>query len=386
MKIRLRRVCFVTGTRAEFGLMKSVLRAIRDHPKLRLQLIVTGMHLDRTRGYSVKQIKSEGWLDGIEHARLPWRPIGSQPAAIAAATGRAIASIAASLEMFQSDVVMVCGDRVEAFAGASAGHIAGRVVAHVHGGDRALGQIDDSLRHAITKLSHIHFASTRDSARRIARLGEDKWRIHVVGAPGVDGITRDAWDLSELGLPIEPGRYALLVLHPTELNDGREEQRARLVLDALASVGLPRTVVVYPNNDPGGEGIVRCWDRAGASKSAQIIFRRDLPRNGFLGLLKHTAVLVGNSSSGIIEAATFGTPVIDIGDRQKGRLRSQNVVNVPFSKTLITRELRRIWNEGRPKRFGGHNVYAGRNTGKRIADILARMPLDARRLRKLIAY
>src|SRR5690348_11913590 len=166
---RRRRVCFVTGTRAEFGLMRTTLHAIQSHPSLELQLLATGMHLDRAHGRSIDAIRKEGWRVG---ATVSW-PRSSTPAANAVSTGSAMAGIAQALERLQSDVVLVVGDRVEAFAAAAAGHVSGRVVAHVHGGDRALGQVDDSLRHAITKLAHVHFPATTRSANRLIKLGED---------------------------------------------------------------------------------------------------------------------------------------------------------------------------------------------------------------------
>jgi len=171
--------------------MRTVLQAIAADSTLQLQLIVTGMHLDRRHGRTVKQIQSEGWLRH-EHVLVPWPSGDGSPTATAAAMGRATADIARAISNLKSDIVIVVGDRVEAFAAAAAGHVSGCVVAHVHGGDRALGQVDDSLRHAITKLSHIHFPATAASAQRIERLGEDRWRIHRVGSPGVDGIVKAA--------------------------------------------------------------------------------------------------------------------------------------------------------------------------------------------------
>src|SRR4051794_1816336 len=189
-----RRICFVTGTRAEFGLMRTTLAAIRAHPSLQLQIVVTGMHLDRAHGRSLDAIRAEGWrVEGV----VPW-PRSTSPAGTARSTGLATAGIAQTLERLRSDVVLVVGDRVEAFAAAAAGHLSGRAVAHVHGGDRALGQVDDSLRHAITKLSHVHLPATKASAARIIRLGEDRWRVHRVGTPGLDGITTSAPDRSAL--------------------------------------------------------------------------------------------------------------------------------------------------------------------------------------------
>src|SRR6185437_6526184 len=160
-----RRVCYVTGTRAEFGLMQSTLRAIVHHPLLQLQLIVTGMHLDRSRGRSVDAIRREWKFDAI----VPWPRGSGDETANAIATGKATAHMAALFEKLNTDVVLVAGDRVEPFAAATAGHLSGRLVAHVHGGDRALGLVDDSLRHAITKLAHVHFPATKLSADRIER-------------------------------------------------------------------------------------------------------------------------------------------------------------------------------------------------------------------------
>jgi UDP-hydrolysing UDP-N-acetyl-D-glucosamine 2-epimerase len=378
-----RRICFVTGTRAEFGLMRTTLHAIQQHPSLELQLLVTGMHLDRAHGRSVDAIRKEGWR---VDATVPW-PRSTTPAASATSTGKAIAGIAKAFERLQSDVVLVVGDRVEAFAAAAAGHVGGRVVAHVHGGDRALGQVDDSLRHAITKLAHVHFPATKLSAERLIKLGEDRWRVRRVGSPGVDGIREAAAsprDVAEAFPDLRRRQFALLVLHPAVADEAVERRAAEMILRATTSVGFPRIVIVHPNNDPGGRGIARCWDaRAGDDR---LIIRRDIARPMFLGLMRDAAVLVGNSSSGIIEAASFGTPVVDIGQRQAGRERSANVKNVPAKSSAIRAALATLWRDGRPRRFPTTNVYGGGGAGKRIAAELARLSVDRRLLRKLIAY
>lgn len=373
---RERRVCFVTGTRAEFGLMATTLRAIRRHPKLKLQVVVTGMHLSRARGESQRAIEADGWM--IDRV-VPWPDRSANPVSTAQHTGAAMAKLARVLDELQSDVVLVVGDRVEAFAAAAAGHVSGRIVAHVHGGDRAQGQIDDSLRHAISKLAHVHFAATIQSAQRLVKLGEDRWRVHRVGAPGIDGIPSLA-PKQRVG-----GGFALLTLHPVDQDARLEHRRAGLVLRAVKSFGFDRIMIVYPNNDPGSDGIARRWDEA-PPHDERVVTHKNLSRPQFLGLLRDAAVLVGNSSSGIIEAASFGTPVIDVGPRQKGRDRSENVTNVPYNQVAIGRALARIWNNGRPKRFPRRNVYGGSGAGQKIATILARLPLNDRLRRKLISY
>ncbi len=219
-----RTICYVTGTRADFGLMQSTLRAIRSHPNLRLQLIATGMHLDSAHGRTIDEIRKDGWtLD----APVPWKPAKDNLNTLAEQTGLATSRLAASFAKLNPDIVLVTGDRVEAFAAATAAHLSGRILAHVHGGDRAQGQVDDALRHAITKLSHLHFPATKQSAHRILKLGEDKWRIHRVGSPGLDGIQRGcaSWSrvLRELKRrALEKRRYAFLLLHPTSADDEAE--------------------------------------------------------------------------------------------------------------------------------------------------------------------
>jgi UDP-hydrolysing UDP-N-acetyl-D-glucosamine 2-epimerase len=258
-----------------------------------------------------------------------------------------------------------------------------RIIAHVHGGDRAAGQVDDSLRHAISKLAHIHFPATTQSAQRLRRLGEDRFRVHAVGSPGIDGIERAAASIGGTFPKLDKKRFALVVLHPTDASEKIEFQRAEMLFSAVKKSGIEQVVVVYPNNDPGSRGIIRCWRRR---EKEMTYLLKNVSRPIFLGLLRDAAMLVGNSSSGIIEAASFGTPVVDIGTRQRGRERSENVVNVPANEAAIAAAIKRIWREGKPMHWRGKNVYGGRNTGKRIAAILASLKLDERLRRKLIAY
>jgi UDP-hydrolysing UDP-N-acetyl-D-glucosamine 2-epimerase len=291
-----------------------------------------------------------------------------------------MAAMAAAFTKLRTDIVLIVGDRVEALAAAMAAHIGGLIVAHVHGGDRALGQVDDSLRHAITKLAHVHFPATANSAKRIRKLGEDSWRIHQAGSPGIDGIKAAAMPARLM----RKKAFALVVLHPTESNDALEFRRAKLLLKTVVDAGVPNVVIIGPNNDPGSQGILRAWRQRLPSG---VSFHPDIPRPDFLGLLRDAAFLIGNSSSGIIEAASFGTPVIDVGDRQKGRERSQNVRNVPFAEASLRRAIQAVWRGGHPKRFPCRNIYGGGNAGIRIAKILASIDLSSRRLRrKLICY
>jgi UDP-hydrolysing UDP-N-acetyl-D-glucosamine 2-epimerase len=373
-----RRICFVTGTRAEFGLMRSVLTAIQKSRKLKLQIVVTGMHLDPRHGRSLHRVGKEGWrIDAV----VPWKGKSQ-----AIATGNAIASLAETFGKLKPDVVLIVGDRVEAFAAAAAGHLCGIAVAHVHGGDRAMGQVDDSLRHAITKLAHVHFSATRESAQRIEKLGEEKSRIHRIGSPGIDGI-RDAAAKSQRVADefdgLTRGKFALLVLHPVDADEKLEFHRATIVLRSILKSPVAGILIIYPNNDPGSAGIIRCWKKAASEHSDRVIALPDVDRAIFLGLLRDAALLVGNSSAGIIEAASFGTPVIDIGPRQLGRERGENVWNVPYRELNISKAILQIRNQRRRVK---RNIYEGYQTGLRTARILERLVIDQKLLRKLIAY
>jgi UDP-hydrolysing UDP-N-acetyl-D-glucosamine 2-epimerase len=370
--------------------MRPVLEAIRAHRALRLQIIATGMHLDRSRGYSLTSLAKDGFAPD---AVVPWPPMRTADrTALARRTGAATAGIAAALARLRTDVVLVVGDRVEAFAAAAAGCIAGLVVAHIHGGDRALGQVDDTLRHAITKLSHLHFPATPGAARRLTKLGEDSRRIVLAGSPGIDNIESAAAPRSAVRAlfgRLPPRKYALFVLHPTEANARREAKHTRLLLAQTLATGVERIVAIYPNNDPGSAGIAQELARI---RDPRIIVRRDVDRPTYLGLLRDAAFLIGNSSSGIIEAASFRTPVLDVGPRQLGREHGNNVLHVDFDNSAITKALAKLWDKrrgtsrGRWQRAGASNLYGTGRAGRTIADALARMMLDDRLRRKLITY
>jgi GDP/UDP-N,N'-diacetylbacillosamine 2-epimerase (hydrolysing) len=372
-----RRICFVSGTRAEFGLMRPVLQAIQSNPRLKLQIVATGMHLDRRHGQTIEQIRKDGWpIDAVVDWNDPSR---------AAAVGKAIASLSETFKNLKPEIVLIVGDRVEALAAATAAHLDDIAVAHVHGGDRALGQMDDALRHAISKLAHLHFPATKSSARRLEKMGEDRWRIHRAGSPGIDGIKHIAAAPAQLAREF-PGlkQFALVVLHPMDADDSLEFRRATMVSDALRKSGIHSTVVIYPNNDPGSRGIIRKWESL--NKDSRFTVRRDVPRDIFLGLLRDAVVLVGNSSGGIIEAASFRTPVIDIGLRQLGRERCGDVHNVPYQAQAIARAIGQIWRNGHPRRGKYPNLYGGRNAGSTIARALASIEIDTKLLRKIVSY
>jgi UDP-hydrolysing UDP-N-acetyl-D-glucosamine 2-epimerase len=266
-------------------------------------------------------------------------------------------------------------------AGALAAVTTGRMLAHIHGGDRAPGDFDDALRHAITKLAHVHFVATRESQRRVLRLGETPTRVHWVGAPGLDRL-REL--VSEPGSRSGRTGTALVVQHPCGRATTLEQRVTDNVLRAVRAAGL-RQVIVYPNSDRGHQGVIRAIERHIRANGNGVQTLRSLPHDEYLRALLHADVLVGNSSSGIIEAPFAGTPSVDVGDRQAGRQPGGPSVihaneSVPSIRNAIQHALRK-----RPRR-GGRNVYGDGHTGERIARLLGTLRLGPTLTRKRLAF
>ncbi len=381
-----RRIAFVTGSRAEYGLLQPVMAAIRSDPRLELQLIVTGMHLVRRCGLTLREIVRDGWrID----ARVPMQSGRDDRFEHARAASKGIAGIAKALNRLNSDVVVVLGDRVEALAGALAGMCTNRFVAHLHGGDVAVGYTDDAFRHAITKLAHFHFAATRDAARRIIRMGEDPRHVFVVGAPGLDGLAgrkppRAGWLQKRFGLPHECN-VALIIQHPVGRSPTAEQRVMENILAAVSDCDLSG-IMLYPNTDPGYTGIVRVIRQTMQSRNADSWAAvPSLSREEFWKCLQSCRVLVGNSSCGIIEAHSAGTVAVNVGPRQAGRLRSGPfVLDCGEQRGAVARAIRRAL----AIRVSGHkkNAYGSGRTGRIIARILASAALSDKQRRKRIGY
>ena len=371
----IRRVAIVTGTRAEFGLLKPVMRAVADHPELELLVIAAGSHLIPP-AHTFREVRA-----AFEVAdSIPMQIVGRTTRFDdAEALGRGISRFARSFDRLRPDWVVVLGDRIEAFAAASCASIGGWSVAHIHGGDRAEGVADEAMRHAITKLAHLHLAATEQSAERIRTMGEPSEHVHTVGSPAIDAL--DSIDemndagVEELGSP-----QTVVLMHPIGRSDEAEEHGASCVLKALAG---QRVLGLDPNHDPGREGIVRALDAADIARATH------LDRDRFVGLLKRLTssggLLVGNSSAGLIEAAALQLPTVDIGPRQGGRERAGNVVHAQSqTPEAITRAL----DAARQIHRGSiEHPYGDGKSGRRIASLLALTePHDQRLLRKRCAY
>jgi len=397
----LRRVAVVTGTRAEYGLLRSTMEAISQNRFLQLQLVVTGTHLLRKFGYTIQDIVRDGWRPD---ARVRMQDGDDSPLDQAGGLARGIAGIARYLERAKTDIVVVLGDRIEAMAGALAGVTSGRLVAHIHGGDVAPGDFDDSLRHAITKLAHSHLTATQAARQRIILMGESPERVHWVGAPGLDrlvelvregilapavlaaaevGARRDS-RTSEVRTggkpPVAP--KALIVQHPCGRAAVVERRVMKAILGAVRELGLSATCI-YPNSDRGHSGIVEAIETH-RRRVGKDCFRvvRSLDHDTYLRLLIDADVLVGNSSSGIIEAATAGTPAVNVGRRQRGReVSGKSVIHAEESVASLRKALTKALRM-RPI-TGRRSVYGGGSAGRRIAELLAAVPLGDAYRRKV---
>ena len=381
-----RRVLVLTGTRAEYGLLRSSMAAIRAHEDLTLQVVATGMHLSPRHGTTVEEIREDGF--DVDRTVL-MQVDGDTGRAMAKSLGLGTTGLAEAFESLDPDVVLLLGDRDEALAGALAASHMNVPVAHVHGGDATHGgTIDDSIRHAITKFAHLHFPASERSAERIRRLGEEPWRVTTVGAPGLDdvlaGVYEDPTTVLERHDLDPDGPLLLVVQHPLTTEPEHAGEQMAATLDAVGSFD-GEVVVIYPNSDAGGDRMIAEIE---AREGGDLRTFRSLPRREYLGLMAAADVMVGNSSSGIIEAPSFGLPVVDVGPRQEGRERAANVVSVPYEVEAIRDALERcISDEGfRDRASDVENPYDYGGAGERIRDRLSEVTLDQRLLRKGMTY
>lgn len=350
-----RTIAVVTGSRAEFGLLRPVLAAIDAHDCLDAKLIVCGLHL-LPEVNTVTEISQERAIA----AEVPMQEAGKTGrAADAQALGRGICGLAEAFVRISPDVVLVLGDRIEAFAAAAAASVGGFHLAHLHGGDRAEGIADEAMRHAITKLAHVHLPATAQSASRIQQMGELPASIHVVGSPAVDGIDQ-MLPLSDEAFEALDAPRTIFLMHGVGETHDAERARARDVLAACAAHGS--VLALAPNRDAGSDGI-RSAIQSGVAGVRAV---EHLPRAEFVGALKRVDALVGNSSAGLIEASVVGCPAINIGARQKGRERAGNVHDLVEPKELNA-ALARLALEGSPT----SHPYGDGRCGERVAAVLA---------------
>ncbi|MFC6940474.1 UDP-N-acetylglucosamine 2-epimerase [Salinirubellus sp. GCM10025818] len=382
-----RRVLVLTGTRAEYGLLRSSMAAIRDREGLALQVVATGMHLSPRHGRTVEEIREDGFAVDRE---VLMQVEGDTGKAMAKSLGLGTSGLAEAFASLDPDVVLLLGDRDEALAGALAAAHMNVPVAHVHGGDSMHGAIiDDSIRHAITKFAHLHFPVSELSAERVERLGEEPRRVTTVGAPGLDDVLAGEYDdpasvLERHGL--DPGEPLLLVVqHPVTTRPEEAGEQIAATLDAVESFDA-QAVVIYPNSDAGGDRMIDEIESRGFD--GRVGTFRSLPRREYLGVMAAADAMVGNSSSGVIEAPSFSLPVVDVGPRQEGRERAANTLSVPHETDAIRAAIERCLTDEtfRERVCECENPYDYGGAGERICERLAEVELGEELLRKRLTY
>jgi UDP-hydrolysing UDP-N-acetyl-D-glucosamine 2-epimerase len=378
----VRTVAVVTVARSDYGIYTPVLRRIQSHPGLSLQLIVSGMHLAPEFGRTVDAIEADGFPIA---ERVEMLIADDSPEAIAKSMGLGTSGIAQALARLRPDLVLVLGDRFEMHAAVVAAVPFNIPIAHIHGGEVTEGAIDDALRHSITKLSHLHFVATAQYARRVRQLGEEAWRITVSGAPALDHVgtvrllSRDA--LAErFGLRLSAPPI-VVTYHPVTREYEDTEWQTRELLEALAEVPLP-IVFTLPNADTNGRVIIGLIEAFVAARSSAYLVP-NLGTEAYLSLMACAAAMVGNSSSGLLEAPSFELPVVNIGRRQAGRVRAGNVIDVGYDRKDVADGLRRALDPGfRASLRGLRNPYGDGRASEIIVTRLAEVAIDRRLLVK----
>lgn len=379
---QMKNILYITGTRADFGLMKSTLRLIHDSPHLNLGIVVTGMHLSEHFGLTVNEIYSEGFS---VVAKVPCNYEFDSGAQMVKNLSLMLNGFADIFSEEKPDVVVVLGDRGEMLSATLAAIHLNIPVVHVHGGERS-GTIDESIRHAISKLAHYHLVATNESRDRLIKMGEQQDNIHVVGAPGIDGLTSLAkLDRSTLCAMegLDPSRkVALLVFHPVLQEFDNAGSDINAIVDVLINLKY-QVLALMPNSDVGASNIEH--ELIKLQKKESFIVKKHLARELFVSWMASVDLMIGNSSSGIIEAASFGTPVINVGSRQNLRQRNINVYDVPE----VGDELMKIIDSvevGFKRNCLPKNIYGDGKAGVKILDFFINLNLNSSILNKSNSY
>ena len=381
----MRKIAVVTGTRAEYGLLYWIIKGIHEDPELELQLIVTGMHLSPEFGLTVKEIEKDGFPIA---ERVEMLLSSDTETAIATSMGLGMIGFAKAYEHLRPDVLVVLGDRFEIHAAVSASIPFRLPVAHIHGGESTLGAMDEQFRHAITKMSHIHFAATDQYRKRIIQMGELPKNVFCFGAPGLDNIYRlkllNIEKLSEeLKIPRNV-KIGIVTFHPVTLEKGSTRSQILELLEAIKEFEEIYWVFTLPNADTEGRSITEKINN----------FVSEFPEKGrvfislgqlrYLSLLKNAVLMVGNSSSGLVEAPSVELPVVNIGDRQRGRVRGKNVIDVPECKKepIINSIYKALSPDFRNSLKGMKNPYGEGNASEKIVKILKTISLGEGLIKK----
>lgn len=373
----MKKIAVFTGTRAEYGLLYWLLKDIQKNDELTLQLVVSGMHLSPEFGLTYQQIEEDGFnIDAKVEILLS----SDTSVGVAKSMGLGVLGFADALQRLQPEALVVLGDRFEALAAAQTAMIMRIPVVHLHGGEITEGAYDDAIRHAITKLSHLHCTAAEPYRQRVIQMGEAPERVHNVGAIGLDHLRRTKLlDIAELGqalgFPLQKP-YFLVTYHPVTLADEPAEASFQALLDALDDFPDYQVILTYPNADDGGRKIIPLLNAYAAGRT-NVLAIPSLGQVRYLSSVKHATAVIGNSSSGIIEVPAFAVPTVDIGQRQKGRLAAVSVIHCDANRLAINTAIKAAVSmhaklTGKP----AANPYGQGDASSRIISLLKNLPTD----------
>lgn len=384
----MKKILAVTGIRSEYFILQPIFEEIVNRDDLELKVVVTGAHLSPTYGETYKIIENDGYDILKLETLLSTDTLSGRSKSL----GIQIMGLTDIVSREQPDWLLVLGDREESLSTASVGTYMNIPVAHICGGDRVVGNIDDSVRHAVTKLAHLHFPTTKENGDRILKMGEEPWRVHVVGNPALDSIRKQP-DLSydyingKLGTKLSSDKpFILLIKHPLSSEIKKSAEQMRVTLEAVAELGY-ETVLTYPNSDSGSYEMIKVIEEY-IEKYDFIKAFKTLPRDIFVNLQRKAALLLGNSSSGILEAPFLKLPVVNVGNRQKQRQHSENVIFVPHNKERIKEAINKAIFDEDFKQICKNcsNPYGDGYSGERIARIIAETEINDKLINKQIVY
>ncbi|MEW6764744.1 MAG: UDP-N-acetylglucosamine 2-epimerase [Pseudomonadota bacterium] len=376
-----RRVAVVTGTRADYGLLYWLIRDLHAAPDLELQLVVTGMHLMPEFGRTIEVIERDGFPIA---ATVDLELTSDTPEAVARAMGVGMIGFASCFARLAPEIVVILGDRFEMLAAASAAFVQRVPIAHIHGGEVTEGALDEGFRHAITKLAQLHFTAAEPYRRRVIQMGEQPARVFNVGAPGLDHLKRTVLlsrEALEQALDFKLDVHNFLVtFHPATLDTEDAASQCRELLAALDAFPEAQIIFTLPNADPGGRAIMPLLEDYAARHAGRCKLFASLGQLRYLSLLREVQAVIGNSSSGIIEAPSFGAPTVNIGDRQQGRLRAHSVIDCAPRQADIVLAIRQALDPGfRATLARVENPYGQGDASRRMLDILREADLAALR-------
>jgi GDP/UDP-N,N'-diacetylbacillosamine 2-epimerase (hydrolysing) len=372
-----RKICVVTSSRADYGLLRWVMHGIKDDPELKLQIIATGMHLSPTFGQTYRVIEEDGFR---VDAKVEILGSSDSPATIAASMGLALAGTANAFSDLKPDLVVVLGDRFEIFAAAAAALVTKIPVAHLHGGETTVGAFDEAFRHSITKMSHLHFVATDEYRSRVLQLGENPKNVYLVGGVGIDSIknlpllSKEDFE-NQLGIKLDT-KSLLITFHPVTLDSESPEQQMKELLAALSHLHDTTLIFTMPNADTGGRVLIDMIEKfVSQNKNAKVF--TSLGQLKYLSCISHVDGVVGNSSSGLTEVPTFRKGTINVGDRQLGRIQASSVINCEPKEKDIKRAIEALYSlDFKSNLADTTNPYGEGGASARIVKVLKEASLE----------